>query len=216
MWPYHHAGTCTSHATPQPAGQDPQNTPSWQRWDRSCLVFTASPNEVLGFIQPSATSEHSLEDEVEAYLLDAQTGTSSIQYWQASPVPWITFSAHVCSCSFRKISYDSLQFLLQLWIFYPSKAQQSHVNVSFLELKRQCYLVVIASMPNWWKPYRCSNLPSIEDGALISPVEQVKNQSYKHWNHLWGGNSSGGHKCIYSVPTYCGWHMNSIFHTSPK
>jgi len=37
----------------------------------------ASPDEVLGFIQPSA-SERNLEDEVEAYLLDAQTGKSSI------------------------------------------------------------------------------------------------------------------------------------------
>ena len=87
MQPYHHACTRTSHATPQPAAHDPQNTPSWWQRDCSCLVFTASPNEVLGFIQPSATSEQSLEDEVEAYLLDAQTGASSIQYWQASPVP---------------------------------------------------------------------------------------------------------------------------------
>ena len=87
MRPYHHARTRTSRTTPQPAAQDPQNTPSRRQRDRSRLVFTASPDEVLGFIQPSATLERNLEDEVEAYLLDAQTGTSSIQYWQASPIP---------------------------------------------------------------------------------------------------------------------------------
>ena len=87
MRPYHHARTHTLCTTPQPAAQDPQNTPSHQWRDRSCLVFTASPDEVLRFIQPSTTSERNLEDEVEAYLLDAQTGMSSIQYWQVSPVP---------------------------------------------------------------------------------------------------------------------------------
>ena len=87
MQPYHHAHTHTLHTTPQPAAQDPQNTPSRRRQDHSSLVFTASPEEVLGFIQPSAISERNLEDEVEVYLLDAQTGMSSIQYWQASPIP---------------------------------------------------------------------------------------------------------------------------------
>ena len=114
MRPYHHARTRTSRTTPQPAAQDPQNTPSRRRQDRSRLVFTASPEEVLGFIQPSATSECNLEDEVEAYLLDVQTGMSSIQYWQASPIPQVTFMAHACSRSFRKISYVSLPCLLQL------------------------------------------------------------------------------------------------------
>ena len=71
---------CTLCTTPQPAAQDPQNTPSWQQQDHSHLMFTASPDEVLRFIQLSATLECNLKDEV-------QTDTSSIQYWQASPIP---------------------------------------------------------------------------------------------------------------------------------
>ena len=91
MRPYHHAHTRTSRTTPQPAAQDPQNTPSRWRRDRSRLVFTASPDEVLGFIQPSATSERNLEDEVEAYLNTSPCPTDSCRN---EPIPLESAGIH--------------------------------------------------------------------------------------------------------------------------
>ena len=51
----------------------------------SHLAFNASPLDILQLAKSqNQCTEQTLEDEFEAYLLDSQPFTSSIQYWQAS------------------------------------------------------------------------------------------------------------------------------------
>ena len=68
---------------------NPQFTPLRSRANR--LGRTAIPSrtadEILGFARPVQTTrdlENSLDSEIEAYLLDPNTGTSSIVFWQVS------------------------------------------------------------------------------------------------------------------------------------
>jgi len=59
-----------------------QATPA-RRPVRSRLAFGASAQDILRLTtSQNQCVERSLEDEVEAYLLDSQTGTTTIQYWQ--------------------------------------------------------------------------------------------------------------------------------------
>ena len=67
-----------------PASTQPQATPT-RRQVRSRLAFNASALDILQLAKSqNQCTERTLEDEFEAYLLDSQPFSSSIQYWQAS------------------------------------------------------------------------------------------------------------------------------------
>lgn len=78
----YHAQT-TQEPSP-PASTQLQATPT-RRQVRLCLAFNASALDILQLVKSqNQCTERTLEDEFEAYLLDSQPFTSSIQYWQAS------------------------------------------------------------------------------------------------------------------------------------
>src|SRR5262245_54525648 len=117
---------------------------------------SAWADDILGLnAHSSQTYERPLTAEVDAYLLDSQFSTTTLNFWQVRGHYIVVFVTY--QSMYRKTSFVFRPFLLMLLTFYRFKLQLYPLNEYSPLQRRQQQSDATSSALSSWKRFKFSN-----------------------------------------------------------